>query len=201
MMFLYRTRCSRKRQVRQPLGAEGVVFGNKWMNRLEVQGIGGWLLVYVVLTCLSLFMQFVWCQREYRIFLNVPSVRLGTAVPLTLGLLWCVLYGAGLFRLVCRLWGGVAHVRKMIVVTPFFHLCLPFVHVAALFLTSSRPEFITLSMALGMWEENLYVLSQYYTPQVLGSILVSFVMAAVWYRYFSVSRRVAQRLAEEGMPT
>ena len=175
------------------------MFGKKGLSSLTVMDLGGWMLVYAALTMGSLLMTLDWCREEYSIFRNVPSARPGTALPLLLGLCWFVVYSAVLLCLSCRMRRAVTFTKIMIVITPFFHAFLPLIHLLSMVLATPRPEFITLDMVLGDTVGNLMLLAQYYPPElVFVKLPVSFIMAAVWYRYFSVSRRVAEFCAQGG---
>lgn len=146
----------------------------------SLQHIRGWLLFYVLWA--------IWCiafsiyasgialinyENEYSFMLAAG------VIVFALVLLFYGLYGFFLFLLLRKRPGIVRKIKAMIAITPVFNAFLPAIFTGILALTNDRLDFGDLIVHA-------------YPPEIAGSLVGATVVAVIWYRYFTVSRRVKE---------
>ena len=146
-------------------------------GREPKRGIGGWLLVYVVLTALSITFTLLRSLMDLSSALH-PVLWRGELVAALLTFAWYLTYAAALYRLVRLKPGAVSRIKVMIALTPVFSACLPFAYSAVLVLSVPGASLLQVLRAV------------YSSCTLWGHFFGMAVMAFVWHRYFSVSERV-----------
>jgi len=149
------------------------------------KGIGGWLLLYVVLTAISIVAVLVQTGKDVLFVLNQPTLILAESFIALLCVAWYGLYAVMLYRLVQRRAGAVAGIKKMIAGTALLNTVFPFLFSLALVLTVPGSNLAV-------------ILGAAYSAETLGGIFGTCVMAAIWYRYFCVSERVRNTWSDMG---
>lgn len=137
--------------------------------------------------CLLVYLIWAFWGAAFSIYTNgldvavmrdmLPEMVRYAVVILILVLLFYGYYVFLLIQLIRKKQGIVAKIKLMIIATPIFNACLPAIS----------------AFCLGAVLDNvglLELLKQVYNPTVLGSLFGAAVMALVWYRYFTVSKRV-----------
>lgn len=142
------------------------------------QGIGGWLLVYVLWAALGIVYAIatnLWDLLVYRA--DYPFLVPSALVILSLVLLFYGYYAVLLYRLCLRRTGILARIKAMILLAPIFNGLLPFIFAITISLTVPFTDFSN-------------ILRDAYPAPIIGSVFGAVVMAAIWHRYFCTSKRV-----------
>lgn len=146
---------------------------------LPTTAIGGWLLIYLVWAALGICFGIYANGSDLLYYMNnEPLMETAGIIIFILVAVYNLVYVWFLIALCRKRTGIIAKIKWMILITPVFNACLP-----AIFA-------IVLSFSLAGLPLGELVKSAYPAP-VVGSLCGAAVMALVWHRYFTVSRRVA----------
>ena len=156
----------------------------EFLETKSVRGIGGWLLVYVVLAALGIVIMLYQSLMDLLLGFRMPPLFPSMAGTALLVIIWYLVYAVLLYQLVMLRRGAVARIKKMLVATLFFNALLPVPFSAILSLTVQDVSFVK-------------ALCASYAELPWANLLGMAVMCVVWYRYFSLSRRVRQTFPEE----
>ncbi len=180
-----------KHSVRQPRNGENIPPFTRPGDKSQPRGIGGWLLVYIILTAIIIAVTIVMVYK-----LQMPPPQFFSQLRKTPGgqsiadliyrlswgyviacWVWYLLYGWILFAL-CRCRRGILkYVKGMIIGTPIFNTILPFV--AAAVVTSQIPGSDFWGAVRGAYGQLSRVI-----------LVCNYLYALAWLAYFILSSRV-----------
>lgn len=142
------------------------------------QGIGGWLLVYIIWAVWGIvhaigtnLSDLLVCRSNY------PPLAPSAMVVLGLVLIFYGYYAWLIYLLVRRRAGIISRIKWMLLLVPVFNGLLPGIFSLIISLTLPFTDFGN-------------IVRDAYTPPIIGSICGAAVMAVIWHRYFCTSKRV-----------
>ncbi|WP_298067751.1 DUF2569 family protein [uncultured Mailhella sp.] len=153
-------------------------------KRPPVQGIGGWLLCYVVLSSLALVVMLVSSIQDVLLIMSSPELLLPVLSTLFITIVWGLVYARALYELIRLRRGAVSRIRKVILLSPIVNALLPFIFSLALFMKIPGAGLAA-------------ILAAAYDMPNVANIVSSFLVAGIWYWYFKVSLRVRNTWPEE----
>lgn len=139
-------------------------------------GIGGWLLIYLVLTSCRIIIMIVQSLSELIISKETPYLIPAVASTSVLIIIWNIVYGVLLYRLVRLRRGAVTHIKAMLIAAPIFNMFLPFIFSGVLVRTIG-----------GQFSE---IVQMAYDSSTVARLIGVTIAAAIWYNYFRVSKRI-----------
>lgn len=149
------------------------------------RGIGGWLLVYVIWTALSILVAIGISFRDAMLYWDqIPNLRSITCGIAAGTCVWYLIYAWYLWQLIRLQTGAVAKIKTMIIGTPVFNTIVPIASACAIAAFWPVPDFGEL-------------LRSVYNQQTIMSLIGAYLIAFCWLAYFRRSRRVMNTWPEE----
>lgn len=145
-----------------------------------VQGIGGWLLFFIVMVFLKTVSSLISEYRELStLFEELPEMTTSGYAMYAIECLWGGTICYALLLLIQVKKNAIKFIKIVLLINPVLNALLPLGVMLALKLSYPQVEIFTGEIVGGM-----------YDGPVWGNILGSCIGTLIWYKYFSVSVRV-----------
>lgn len=149
------------------------------MTQSVPQGLGGWLMVYLVWAAWGIVYAIGTNLSDLLVYrTDYPFLVPSGVVTLLLVFFFYGYYALLLYHLCRRRAGILSRIKAMILLTPIFNGLLPGIFAITISLTVPFTDFAS-------------ILRDAYTPSLLGSICGAAIMALIWHRYFCTSKRIS----------